>query len=268
MPIVRPQTSNVRDLRNNNRARTLWALYLNGAMTRQEIGAATNVSIATVSNVVGELLAEGVVLEAGADHADGRRPRGLLKINPEYGYVVGVDVGETAVLVELFDLGRRVLTSHSSTPVSGASDVDEVVRQVLDGLDKVVTRSGIPPQSILGVGIGVPGVVSHGDDAMVDAPTIGWDSVPLGRMLRAGTSLPLLIENGSKALGQAEKWFGAARGSDNAVIVLFGSGVGTCIMTSGELYRGAASSAGEWGHTTVAVNGRTCPCGAKGCLEA
>ena len=265
---MRPQTSNVRDLRKNNRARTLLSLYLDGPMTRQEIGSATNVSIATVSNVVGELLAQGVVLEAGADHSDGRRPRGLLKINPEYGYVVGVDVGETAVLVELFDLQMKVLTSHSSTPVSGAADVDEVVRQVVDGLDKVVSRSGIAPESILGVGVGVPGVVSHDEDAVVDAPTIGWDSVPLGRMLRQGTSLPLLIENGSKALGQAEKWFGAARGADNAVIVLFGSGVGTCIITDGELYRGASSSAGEWGHTTVMVGGRTCPCGAKGCLEA
>jgi predicted NBD/HSP70 family sugar kinase len=258
----------VRDLRRTNRARTLLALYLRGAMTRAEIGEATNVSIATVSNVVGELLAQGVVMEAGADQSDGGRPRGLLKINPDYGYVVGVDVGETGVLVELFDLQMRVLTSHSSAPASGAADVDEVTQHVLNGLDKVVTRSGVAREAILGVGVGVPGVVSHDEDAVVDAPTIGWRSVPLGQMLRAGTNLPLLLENGSKALGQAEKWFGAARGADNAVIVLFGSGVGTCIITSGELYQGSSSSAGEWGHTKVMVGGRTCPCGAKGCLEA
>jgi predicted NBD/HSP70 family sugar kinase len=69
-------------------------------------------------------------------------------------------------------------------------------------------------------------------------------------------------------LGQAEKWFGAARGTDNAVIVLLGIGVGTCIISNGELYRGATSSAGEWGHTKVVVGGRTCRCGADGCLEA
>lgn len=264
----RVKTANVRDLRKNNRARALFELYLNGPMTRQEVGSATAVSMATVSNVVGDLLVQGVLVEAGAEDSDGGRPRALLQVNPSYGYVVGVDVGETAVLVELFDLGMHVLASHSSTPVSGGLDVREVVRQVLDGLERVLHRSGVPVESVLGVGVGVPGVVSHDKDAVVDAQTIGWNSVPLGKMLREATQLPLLIENGAKALGQAEKWFGAARAADNAVIVLFGSGVGTCIITDGELYRGACSSAGEWGHTTVMVNGRTCPCGATGCLEA
>src|SRR5664280_3043193 len=87
-------------------------------------------------------------------------------------------------------------------------------------------------------------------------------------MLRRGTELPLFVENGAKTFGQAEKWFGAARGAENAIIVLLGTGTGVSIFTEGELYRGASSSAGEWGHTTVMVNGRTCRCGAKGCLEA
>jgi predicted NBD/HSP70 family sugar kinase len=69
-------------------------------------------------------------------------------------------------------------------------------------------------------------------------------------------------------LGQAEKWFGAARATDNAVIVLLGIGVGTCIVSNGQVYRGATSSAGEWGHTTVMVGGRACRCGSAGCLEA
>jgi predicted NBD/HSP70 family sugar kinase len=60
----------------------------------------------------------------------------------------------------------------------------------------------------------------------------------------------------------------AARNVDNAVIVLLGAGVGTSIITDGELYRGPSSSAGEWGHTTIDVNGKTCRCGASGCLEA
>src|SRR6185312_1135851 len=57
-------------------------------------------------------------------------------------------------------------------------------------------------------------------------------------------------------------------GTDNAIIVLLGTGLGTCIISNGEVYRGATSSAGEWGHTTVVVGGRRCRCGAHGCLEA
>ena len=108
-----PQT--VRDLRKTNRATALWELYLRGALSRQEIGAATGVSLATVSNVIGELLDQGVLIEVGSEDSNGGRPRGLVQVNPEFGFVIGVDIGETAVLVELFDLGMRVRASHRST---------------------------------------------------------------------------------------------------------------------------------------------------------
>jgi predicted NBD/HSP70 family sugar kinase len=270
--VAKARSSNVRDLRKNNRSRALSELYLNGPLTRQEVGTATAVSLATVSNVVGELLEQQVLIEAGVEDSEGGRPRALLQINPSYGYVIGVDVGETGILVEIFDLGMNMLASHTSSPhmstMSTSLDPDDTVARVLAGLDHVINESRVSPDAILGVGVGVPGLVSHGADAVVDAQTVGWERVALGKMIRRGTALPLLVDNGAKTLGQAEKWFGAARTADNAVIVLFGTGVGTCIITDGEPYRGSSSSAGEWGHTTVMVNGRTCPCGASGCLEA
>jgi predicted NBD/HSP70 family sugar kinase len=221
-----------------------------------------------VSNLVSELLDQGVLVEAGVEDSDGGRPRVLLQVNPSYGYVVGVDVGETGTIVELFDLGMEVLGSHAMTVSSASLSPDESVGQVLAGLRHVIAESGVDEEAILGVGVGVPGLVEHGDDAVVYAQTVGWEALPLGRLLRAGTSLPILVDNGAKAMGQAEKWFGAARNVDNAVIVLLGAGVGTSIVTDGELYRGPSSSAGEWGHTTIQVNGKTCRCGASGCLEA
>lgn len=264
----RTRTTTVRDLRKSNRARALWELYLNGPLTRQEVGTAAGVSPATVSNVVGELLEQDVVIEVGLEDSNGGRPRGLLQVNPQYGYVIGVDVGETAFLVELFDLGMQVRASHVSTTEIARLEPDDAVAHVLEGIEAVLGQSGVGREQILGVGVGVPGLVEHGDDAVVHGQSVGWEAVPFGSMLRAGLGMPLLIDNGAKTLGQAEKWFGAARDCDDAVIVLLGIGVGTCIISNGELYRGATSSAGEWGHTTVSVNGRQCRCGALGCLEA
>jgi predicted NBD/HSP70 family sugar kinase len=63
-------------------------------------------------------------------------------------------------------------------------------------------------------------------------------------------------------------WFGAGRGARHAVFALVGSGVGASVVTNGVTYRGASSSAGEWGHTTLVYGGRPCRCGALGCLEA
>jgi predicted NBD/HSP70 family sugar kinase len=79
---------------------------------------------------------------------------------------------------------------------------------------------------------------------------------------------PYYIDNGAKALGQAEMWFGGGRGARDAAIVLFGSGVGACIVTDGAVHGGPHGSPGEWGHLTVRVRGRRCRCGALGCLEA
>jgi predicted NBD/HSP70 family sugar kinase len=121
---------------------------------------------------------------------------------------------------------------------------------------------------VLGVGVGVPGIVENGPGGLVHGQSYGWDSVPLERLLRRGTSLPLHIDNGAKMMGQAELWFGAGRGAQHAVVCLLGSGVGASIIARGSTHRGSTSSAGEWGHTTVVVGGRTCRCGARGCLEA
>jgi predicted NBD/HSP70 family sugar kinase len=147
-------------------------------------------------------------------------------------------------------------------------DPEDAVGHITDGIESVITESGVDRRAILGVGVAVPGLVEHRERAVVHGQSVGWDAVPLESMLHGRTGLPILVDNGAKTLGQAEKWFGAARGTDNAVIVLLGIGVGTCIISNGEVYRGATSSAGEWGHTKVVVGGRTCRCGAEGCLEA
>jgi predicted NBD/HSP70 family sugar kinase len=78
----------------------------------------------------------------------------------------------------------------------------------------------------------------------------------------------LHIDNGAKTMGQAELWFGAGRGAQHAVVCLIGSGVGASIIASRNTHRGYAPNAAEWGHTTVAVGGRACRCGSRGCLEA
>jgi predicted NBD/HSP70 family sugar kinase len=264
----RTRTTTVRDLRKSNRSRALWQVFLNGPLTRQEVGDLSGLSTATVSNLVAALEAEGVVAEVGLEDSNGGRPRGLLQVNPGYGYVIGVDVGETAFLVELFDFRLQLRARHTSVTDMAVLDPEDAVRHIAEGIGAVIAESGVDRQDILGVGVAVPGLVEHREGAVVDGQSVGWHAVPLEAMLRDRTGLPILVDNGAKTLGQAEKWFGAARGTDNAVIVLLGIGVGTCIISNGEVYRGATSSAGEWGHTKVVVGGRACRCGAQGCLEA
>jgi predicted NBD/HSP70 family sugar kinase len=259
----------VRDLRRENRAAILWSLYLSRPRSRPELSAATGLSPASVTNVIRELIDEGIVIETGLAESDGGRPRAMLGMNPEYGYVIGVDIGETRIRVELFDL-TMTERAGAEYPLDRAPehDVDVVVGQIAAGLVAVLADSGIDPGAVLGVGVGVPGIIERGREVLVHGQTYDWDAVPLGRLLRAHTDLPLRFDNGAKTMGQAELWFGAGRGARDAVMVLIGSGVGASLISGGATYYGATSSAAEFGHITVAAGGRKCRCGAAGCLEA
>ena len=266
MPPARSTT--VRDLRRGNRATVLWELFLDGHMSRQQLTARTALSAGTVTNVTSDLLIEGVLIDVGSEDSEGGRPRGVLGMNPSYASVIGVDLAERMVLVEIFDMAMTVLASHTSRLSSADLDATEVAQHILDGMRIVIEASGVQPKHVLGMGVGVPGLVEHGPDDLVHGQSVGWHGVPLGRMLRAETQIPILVENGANTRGQGEMWFGAGRGAANVIVALIGTGVGASITADGALYRGATSSAGEWGHITSEVGGRLCRCGASGCLEA
>jgi predicted NBD/HSP70 family sugar kinase len=269
MCTVESSRATVRDLRRRNRSAVLARLFFDGPLSRQDLAQLTGVSPATVSNVVAALIEDGLIVEAGLVDSDGGRPRVLLRVNPQYGHVVGIDVGETGVKAELFDLTMARLSTVERPMRTARPDPQTVAVQLVSALSEILERTGVSEDRILGVGVGMPGTVQRGPKARVHAQAIGWEGVPIEDLVRAaGVSLPLFFDNGAKTQGQAELWFGAGRGFRHAVVALIGSGVGAAVITNGSTYQGATSSAGEWGHTTIAYGGRECRCGAHGCLEA
>jgi predicted NBD/HSP70 family sugar kinase len=260
--------STTRDLRRSNKTAILRALLFGGPTSRQALVGTTSLSAGTVGAVVGDLLEEGLVIEDGSQRSAGGRPRTVIRMARDRAITVGVDLGERGLRVETFDLAwRRRSEVFVDLNVRG-SRPDDVVEQVVQAVRDVVARAALPGAELLGVGVSVPGVVERTDDARVHAPGFGWDGVPLGRLLRAAMPGSVLVDNGAKTMGQAELWFGAGRGAADAVVALLGIGVGAAIFTGGRLYRGSSSSAGEWGHTPIVVDGAPCRCGSRGCLEA
>lgn len=257
------------DVRRRNRALLFRKLLLSGETSRRELEAATGLSPATVANVVAKLIEEGVVFETGFRDSDGGRPRALLQVNPDAGYVVGVDVSESSVATGLFDLclNQRAQRTHSF--VGRHIEPDEVGDIVVDHVSSVLEETGVPKAKVFGVGMGVPGVVERPSTptAVVHTEVIGWEGVSFDWLERR-LGIPLLVDNGAKTTTQAESWYGAARGAEHAVVVIIGDGVGAGIITNGRLYRGASSGAGEWGHTKISLGGPPCRCGSVGCVEA
>jgi predicted NBD/HSP70 family sugar kinase len=261
-----PQTT--RDLRRTNRTKLLRELLFKGPTSRQALAGKTGLSAGTVGLVVAELLGEGLLEEVGSEESGGGRPRTILRVAADRAMSVGVDLGERGLRVEAFDLAwQRRADAFVDLDARGA-DASTVVGQITGAVSHVVSEARLPEAQILGVGVSVPGVVERTEESRIYAPGFGWDGLPLGRLLGDALDAPVRVDNGAKAMGQAELWFGAGRGAEDAVVALLGIGVGAAVFTEGRLYRGSRSSAGEWGHTPIVLDGEPCRCGSSGCLEA
>ncbi len=269
VPLTPKSKATVRDLRRVNRGVVLRQMFMEGPLNRMALAHLTGLSSGSVTNVTAALLEEGVISEVGLEESDGGRPRVLLQVNPDFGAVIGVEVGETCTRVEAFDMRLQLVAAADVAMHPQHNETTVVIDQIILAIEKLRARFGEEGRRLLGVGVAVPGIVAgYNDDSRVHAPNIGWRDVPLQGMVQARVGVPVFADNGAKALGQAEMWLGAGRGASNAVIALWGTGVGAAIFTNGTMYRGSASSAGEWGHTCIVVGGKHCRCGGSGCVEA
>jgi predicted NBD/HSP70 family sugar kinase len=256
-----------RDIRVANRSEVLRHVIAESRVSRQRVAAETGLSLATVSNLIGELLAAGVLVEVGFEDSSGGRPRGLVSVDPSGGVLIGVDVAETYVHVELFDTALALLASSEEQLHPEENRPDQVVAHIVSGVRAVLKRSGVAEPRILGAGISVPGQVDRGGGVSVFAPNWNWHDIPLRGLLAESLTMPLYLDNPLRAAVVAELWFGAGRGREDVIVLNLGTGVGAGLAFRGSLYRGATNSAGEWGHTTLVLDGRPCHCGGRGCVE-
>jgi predicted NBD/HSP70 family sugar kinase len=256
-----------RDIRVANRFEVLRHIIAESPVPRQEIAVQTGLSLATVSTLVGELLDAGVLVEVGFEDSGGGRPRGLLSVDPGAGVLIGVDVAETYVHVGVFDPGLAALTAVEEQLHPEENRPDQVVARIAGTVRSAVARSGVAYDRVLGAGVSVPGQVDRAGGVSVFAPNWDWHDVPLRSLLARELAFPLYLDNPLRAAAVAELWFGAGRGRADLVVINLGTGVGAGLAFRGSLYRGATNSAGEWGHTTLVMDGRPCHCGSRGCVE-
>ncbi|ELP61309.1 ROK family protein [Streptomyces turgidiscabies Car8] len=256
-----------RDIRTANRYEVLREIIAQSPTSRQELAAATGLSLATVATLVGELIDLRMLTEVGFEDSAGGRPRGLVAVNASGGALIGVDIAETYVRAELFDLGLNVLARAAEHMRPGESRPEQVVGHVTTAVGSVVAQAGIEGARVLGVGVSVPGQVDRVTGIAEYAPNWDWHDVPLLDLLTEHIAYPLYLDNPLRACAVAELWFGAVRGHGNAVVVNLGTGVGAGLVIGGAVHRGVSNSAGEWGHTTLVLDGRPCHCGNHGCVE-
>lgn len=275
LPVMsRTASGALSSLRASNRDQLLALLRTSGALHRAELARRTRLSRTTVSSIVAELIAEGLVVERPAPEAarDGSghagRPGELLTVNPAAGLIVGVDVSYTEVRAVAVDLAHQVLAERI-VPHPGNQDARETLAIAARTISDVVTESGIPSSRVVGVGLGVPGPVNRRTNAVVASTDslLQWTDVPAADELAAEIGFPVLMDNTSHLGSLGEITWGAGAGCRDVVYVKLASGIGAGFTFNGEIYEGCLGAAGEFGHVTVDELGPACRCGNRGCLE-
>ncbi|AZR00946.1 ROK family transcriptional regulator [Trueperella pyogenes] len=231
-----------------------------GPMSRTDAARHLGVSPATVTNVTKPLLAQGTLIESGTQPSAGGRPSVLLDVVQQRRYALGVKLTPNHLTMAEVDINGAPSPGESVDLDMRSPGAFEQIAHIIG--DRVRDRTGL----LLGIGLALPGFSDPENPDIVTAPTLGWDAVDLGRLLRTTTGLPVIIDNDVNALAVADQLYGENH-ANNRLLVTIGYGIGAALTADGRVLRGAHGGAGEFGHSTARASGLQCTCGLYDCLE-
>lgn len=254
------------DLRAHNTSLLLQAIWAEAGISRADLARKSGLSRATVSDIVGEFVADGAVEEAEAAPSSGGRPPIRLQFRDGSRHILGLELGASHVSGVRTDLRGQVLSRFNVE-----CDVEQDPAGTLAHLDRGITtlKAGAQGVPILGIGLGVPSPILATEPGQLAAHLFPrWSGINLSRHLSSTYGLPVIMDNDANLGALAEHWWGAGRGVADLAYIKLGTGVGAGILIAGAIHRGATGIAGEIGHTTIDPSGPQCRCGLHGCLEA
>ncbi|WP_311979567.1 ROK family transcriptional regulator [Promicromonospora citrea] len=252
-------------LREANRARIVSAVQQRGSLTQIELAGVTGLSPATISNIVKELSAAGVLHTANSVR-NGRRAL-QVTLARNLGLVAGIRFGQRSLDVALADASMRVL-AEQRMPLAPDHRADAGLQRTAMLVREMLQDVDAKPDELLAVGVGVPAPVDIRTGEVVTVGMMrGWDGVRVDEALEAELGVPVSTDNDSTLAAIAEARFGAGAGYDSVAYVRASHGVGGGLVLGGRAVHGRSGVAGEIGHVSVDENGPVCRCGNRGCLE-
>jgi predicted NBD/HSP70 family sugar kinase/biotin operon repressor len=266
------RTGSLESLRERNRLRVIDALRTRGAISRADIARQTGLSRSTVSSLVGDLQAAGLVIERETDGTaaagpQGGRPPVLLALDQSAGAVVGLDFGHDHLRVAVADLSYAILAETYAE-----LEVDTAAHDALDTAARLVAElveeTGVERGRVLAAGMGLPGPIDRESGLVHSQPILpSWIGLDPAAEMEERLGLPVHLDNDANVGALGESTFGVGRGSHVMAYLRLAAGIGAGLVINGRPFRGARGIAGEIGHVLVDPQGPICRCGNRGCLE-
>lgn len=237
---------------------------LNGENTLAEVSKEMDVSIPTITKLVGELIEEGFVIDFGKQETNGGRRPNVYGVNPDSGYFVGVDVKKFRINIALINFKGDIIESKYNIPF--VYDNTQVSFDVLcKTINDFINGLTIPKSKILSVGVNMSGRVNAQTGQSYSL--YFFSETPLTEILQERLGFHVTIDNDSRSMAYGEYINGVVENEKNILFVNVSWGLGLGIIADGKLYYGKSGFSGEFGHIHAFDNEVICICGKKGCLE-
>ncbi|MCF7853224.1 MAG: ROK family protein [Candidatus Pacebacteria bacterium] len=257
-------------LKNLNKYQMLNLIREDGPLSRTEIARQTRLGWGTITKYAAELLDEQAILETfeKANKGQGRRAK-KLTVNPDKGWIVGVELGSYATRIIVVDFsGRIVYRTYLLT--NSADGRQEVLETLSQRIAESIDKAGCSLDSIIGMCVGAVGQVDHTEGCVLKTANFSdFNDVPLRDYLSEEFRCPVYVEQAQLVITLGEMWRGGGKGVSDFICLTLGNGIGSGIVSMGRLLRPYPfKGIGDIGHLTIDKNGPQCTCGNKGCLEA
>ena len=236
-------------------------------ISRVDLSRRSGLTEATISKIVKELLAEGVVITVGLAESTGGKRATLLALNTSVLYALGVTLDVSTIVLVLCGLNGAAIR-RLSLPGLGSDEPADVIERTANAINALLDDQGIGREAIVGIGLASGGRRGGPGGWSIEANLADrWDRVDVGEAVRAKTGLPVVVENDANCAALGTFWSGGASSPRTFLTIYMAHGIGAGIVIGGSVYRGTGGNAGEIGHIVVQPDGPLCWCGAHGCLE-
>jgi glucokinase-like ROK family protein len=247
--------------------RLLETTFWSAGGSRHAMAGQLGFSKSKANALIAGLVDQGLLAEAGLQRSSGGRRAENLQLHAGLGVLVGIDIGATSLDVAVLRPDLTVLAQHDE-PADVREGPAVVLARVRVLMRELLARCNSGAKDVLGIGIGVPGPVNFEIGQLVNPPLMpAWDSFSIRDYLREDYAAPVFVDNDVNLMALGELWR-LKRSLNNFLVIKIGTGIGCGIVCHGEVYRGAAGSAGDVGHICVDQEGPRCHCGNVGCVEA
>jgi transcriptional regulator of PTS gene len=236
----------------------------NGENTLADLGKEMDLSVPTVTKLVGELIDEGYVVDFGKQETNGGRRPNIYGVNPDSGYFLGVDIKRFRINIALINFKGDMVESKSSIPFFYENTQDSFDKLCII-INNFVDNLSISKPKILSAGINISGRVNT--ETGHSYSLYFFSEKPLTEIFQERLGMHVTVDNDSRSMAYGEYINGVVNGEKNILFVNVSWGLGLGIFIDGKLYYGKSGFAGEFGHLNVFDNEILCHCGKKGCLE-